>query len=306
MKLALNLSRLLSALSIISLLALASCQKEESADGSDQAQQLEASRASSEADSEAENVFSGIFDDAYGADDEVGLSGTGVFWSRVDTMTPVPRCFTVTVVRLNPPAQFPVKFIVDFGTAGCTGPDGHTRKGKIITVYSNRLTVPEATAVTTFDGFFVDNIKVEGTHKITNIGPAPATPLVRKFKVEVIDAKLTRPDGNYTEWNSTKTILQIDGLGTPFVPHDDAFKIEGSARGRVKRGSLLVAWESAITEPLFKRFSCRWIVKGRIRTVRLNNTTSSPWVAFLDFGTGICDNLGTVTINGITYQITLR
>ena len=307
MKLALTLPRLLNLFFILCLLTLYSCQKEHSQNGTEEEQQIEASKASSESDGEADNLFNGIFDDAYGANDEVGLSGTGVFWGRTDTLLPVVRCFTTTVIRLNPPALFPVKIIVDFGNTGCTGPDGHVRKGKIITVYTNRLIHPDAVATTTFDGFYVDNVKVEGTHKITNIGPPISTiPLVRKFAVDVIDGKLTKPDGNFVEWNSHKVITQHDGLGTPLDPRDDSFKIEGSARGRVRRGALLVAWESAITEPLFKRFSCRWIVKGRIRTVRLNATSTDPWVAILDFGSGTCDNMGTITINGVTYQITLR
>ena len=58
-------------------------------------------------------------------------------------------------------------------------------------------------------------------------------------------------------------------------------------------------------EPLFKRFNCRWIVKGRVRTIRANTNTNSPWVAVLDFGAGNCDNQAVITINGVSHQITL-
>jgi len=89
------------------------------------------------------------------------------------------------------------------------------------------------------------------------------------------------------------------------TPLDDIFRIEGNARGKVKRGNLLVLWESNITEPLVKRFNCRWIIKGRVRTVRANTATTGPWVAVMDFGTGNCDNQATITINGVVHQITL-
>ena len=92
----------------------------------------------------------------------------------------------------------------------------------------------------------------------------------------------------------------------PDFPRDDVFKIEGHSHGRARRGNLLVAWESAIVQPLIKRFLCRWIVSGRVRTVRLNSTTNTPWVAVLDFGNGHCDSQATITINGVTHQITLR
>jgi hypothetical protein len=104
-------------------------------------------------------------------------------------------------------------------------------------------------ATTTFDHFFVDAVSIEGTHKITNISGSPVPPanLARKFKVEVINGKLSHPNGNYVEWNSTRTITQVEGLATPDMPKDDAFKIEGSAKGLVRKGNLLVRWESTIT-----------------------------------------------------------
>ncbi len=291
----------ISALSIVlALFVLVSCQKENSQTGSNDQQEAEASRASSEADGEAEGMFNNLFDDVMGANDDVGIAGTGIYYGRQDTLSPVPRCFTVTIEHPNG-TPFPVRIVVNFGTTGCTGPDGHTRRGKVITEYTARLITPGAVAVTVFDGFYVDDIKVEGTHKITNIS---ATNIPRKYKVEVIDGKLTRTNGNYIKWNSTKFITQVDGLITP-TPLDDVLKIEGSARGQVLRGNLLVAWESAITEPLIKRYTCRWIVRGRIRTVRLNTNTNSPWVAVLDFGNGNCDNQAVLIINGQTIQITL-
>ena len=314
MKLIVKPTQFVATLLLFSLLVFVSCQKENSQGGTD-AEEQEASLASSEGDAEAEVIYNGIFDDAMGASDDVGLAGTGIFYGRSntgetgdvargDTLTPVPRCFTVTITHPNN-TPFPVRIVIDFGTTGCTGPDGHVRKGKIITEYTNRLLIPGAVATTTFQDFYIDGIHVQGTHKISNIGTPNTVPLSRKFKVEVIDGKLTRPDGNYVEWNSVKTITQVEGLLTPDLPRDDVFKVEGSARGRVKRGNLLVGWESATTEPLIKRFTCRWIVKGRIKTVRINSTTNSPWVAILDFGAGTCDNQATITVNGVTRQITL-
>jgi hypothetical protein len=279
-----------------------SCEKEQS--GSEE-QEREASQASAETSAEAENVFSQVFDDAYGANNEVGLEGSGVFWNRTDSLNPVQRCFTVTIIRLNPPALFPVKVILDFGN-GCVGPDGRVRRGKIITIYTGRLIHVGSVAETTFDNFFVDNIKVEGVHRIENITPPAMIALhARKFKVDVTNGKLIKPNGNYIHWNSHKTLTQIDGMATPLIPHDDAFKIEGQATGTTKRGTLIVAWQSTIVEPLIRRFSCRWIVRGRIRTVRANTTTATTSVAILDFGNGQCDNQATLTINGVTHIITL-
>jgi hypothetical protein len=199
-------------------------------------------------------------------------------------------------------APFPKHIVIDFGS-GCLGRDGRVRKGKIIIDYTNRLIFPGAMATTAFDGFYIDDIKVEGTHIIENTSTVNVN---RQFTVDVINGKLSKPNGNYTQWNSHKVITQTSGLATPIIPLDDSFRIEGSAHGQAKRGNLLVAWQSTITVPLIKRFTCRWIVEGRIRTVRVNNSNNSPWVAVLDFGNGNCDNQATITINGVTHQITLH
>ncbi len=297
MKFRFNLTQLVTITLFFSLLIVTSCQKENSQTGSDDEQQIEASRVSSEADGESESVFNGIFDDAIGVNDEVGLGGTGIFGRTT-------ACPDVTVVRLSTTAAFPVKIIFDFGANGCIGRDGHLRKGKVITIYTGRLLYPGSIATTTFDGFYLDTIKVEGTHKITNTSPSNTQPPTRQFTVDVIDGKLTKPSGNFIEWNSHKIITQIEGIGTN-LPLDDIFRVEGNARGKVKRGNLIVIWESNIMEPLIKKFSCRWISKGKVRTVRASTTANGPWVAVLDFGAGTCDNQAVITINGIPHQITL-
>lgn len=305
MKYGFSFTKLASIAVISGLLFFFSCTKEKSQSGTD-AQEEEVSKASGEADAEAESTFNEFFDDVMGVNNDVGVAGSGVFFGRTDSLNPVPRCFTITITHPNN-TPFPAVVTIDFGTTGCPGPDGRVRRGKIITEYTNRLTIPGAVATTTFDRFFVDAINVQGIHRITNISGSPVPPanIARKFKVEVINGKLTKPNGDYVEWSSIKTITQIEGLITPDFPRDDVFKIEGTANGRVKRGNLLVRWESAITEPLVRRFTCRWIVKGRIRTVRANLPTGSPWIAVLDFGAGTCDNQATLTINGVSRQITL-
>ena len=176
---------------------------------------------------------------------------------------------------------------MDFGT-GCTGRDGRTRSGKIVSVYTNRLFVSGATATTEFVNYTVDSIKVQGTHIITNQGePISISPnlcIKHKWKVEVRNAKLIKPNGNYTEWNSTKTITSWK-VCVPLIFILMIFiKLKVAAHGKVKRGDLLIAWNSEITEPLIKKFSCRWLVKGIIRIARLNLTTNSPWVATINYG----------------------
>ncbi len=301
-----NLTRLLFIFLFFSALLFTSCKKEVS-NNTTQEEEF-ASKSTSEADAESEVIFNDVFDNVMGADDEVGMAGVGVFGqanSSTGSSNTTARgdslhCFVVTVTRLNPPSPFPVKIVVDFGT-GCRGRDGRLRSGKIVTVYTNRLVVPGAKATTTFVNHKIDSVRVEGTHVVTNI----STSNVHRFKNVVEGAKLTKPNGNYTEWNSVKYITQIEGLGTPYFPIDDVYKIEGSANGKVKRENLIFTWRSEIIEPLIKKFTCKWLVKGKIKIVRQNLSTTSPWIAVINFGHGDCDNKAIMTINGISHEITL-
>jgi hypothetical protein len=308
MKLKFNIIQLsLIAITFLAISFLA-CNKEGSSEGTP-AQEEAATVASSESDAEADILFNGLFDDVMGVNDEVGLAGTGIFGKTIQVNTDgspgtarITACPDVTVVLLNSPALFPKKVILDFGS-GCTSRDGHHRRGKIINVYTNRLIIPGAMATTTFDGFYFDTIKVEGTHKITNIAEVNA--LAKKWKVEVTGAKLTKPNGDFTEWNRTNIITQIENL-SPTNVRDIAMKIEGYGSGRTKRNGILVAWEAEIIDPLLKRFSCRWIVKGKVRIKRANLTANSRWVAVIDFGGGTCDNRAYLTVDGRSREIILR
>jgi hypothetical protein len=306
-----SVTRLLTVTSFVATLFITGCKKEDSSTDTP-AQQAEFAAATSEADAEAEVIFDDVFDNVMGVDTEVGVGGTGVFGSAnttggglgdevingvngpagVDTT----RCFTVVYTQLAPPARFPLKVVIDFG-AGCTGRDGRVRKGKIIIVYSGPLFIPGNSTTTTFDGYAVNGISVEGTHKVTN----KSTQNIKSFNVQVIGAKLTKPNGNFTQWNSDKTISQTEGLGTPFFPLDDVFTVSGAANGSVKREDKFFQWSTIITEPLVKKFVCRWIVKGTV-VMRKSNTA----VAELNYGSGSCDNKATLTVNGQVREITLH
>jgi len=301
-----NVSRFLSVVLLMTMTALFSCQKENSK--ATQAENEQFAQAVSESDAESEAVFDDVFDNIMGVNTEVGVGGTGVFAqanlnpgeeiiSGANGADSTPACLTITVTRLSA-NLFPVKIELDFGS-GCTGRDGRVRKGKIITVYTGRLVNAGSVAETTFDGYYVNDIHVEGTHRVEN----KSTSANWIFEVKVSNAKLSKPNGNYSEWNSVKTIAQIDGSGTPFNPIDDVFSVKGEANGGVKRDTVYYQWgaRTLADNPLIKKFICRWIVKGKIAFRRTNSD-----VAVLDYGNGVCDNKATITIGGVVYEISLH
>lgn len=303
MKTTLKLNRTLVA-AFLSVAFFISCSKENSQtqdlSAEDETQTLQ---YSTEASAEADIIFNNIFDDVMGANDEVGMAGLGIFGSMTPALpgetNRVTACFTVTINR-TPNTTFPLEIILDFGT-GCLGRDGITRSGKMKTTYSNRMLMPGAKATTVFENYKMNDISISGTHVITNT----STATVFQYNVLVENGRLSKPNGNYIEWNSNKTISQVAGLGTPFIPLDDIYQVTGMSNGKTKRGDVVVAWKNEIAQPLVKKFSCRWVVQGQISTVRENSRVNTPWVAVLDFGSGNCDNKASVSINGTVYEISL-
>lgn len=310
MKVRLTLTNLINTSLIVCLLTIGSCSKEKS-NSTDQ-QQQDISFTSAQSEAQAEMTYNEFFDNSMGANNDVGIGGTGIFgrgesvngYYRLDSL---PPCATVTIIHSSSTSFFPVQITIDFGATGCIRQaDGHTRKGKIIIEYTNRLLYPDAVASTTFDNFYIDENKIEGTVKVTNTSTQSNNQLIRQFTFDVINGKISSANGNYVEWNSHKTITQTEGISTLTYPKDDVFQIEGYSTGRTQNGNLLVAWKSNITKPLVKTFNCRWLTQGTVEIVRDATNANATWNASLDYGNGNCDNLATVTINGIIRQISLH
>jgi hypothetical protein len=295
-----NLTRLLPVFVLLGALLFTSCKKENSAVNTteDSPAEVAATINTTTEEAQTEEQFDDVFNitasiSAEDAGEDLGfdanvsvLAETGVRLSPSTT-----RCYTVTVVPQQP-GVFPKTVTIDFGN-GCLGRDGKYRKGKIVSIYTKRLLVPGAIVSTTFVGYHVDSFKIEGTHITKNT----STTNMQGLKVTVIDGKITNTNnGNWRKWNSTKDILQIAGNGTPNFPLDDIYKIEGGARGSNSFGH---SWASIIVDPLIKKFTCRWIVKGTVKIVRDSRE------ALLDFGNGDCDNDAIIYINGVPHPIKL-
>jgi len=281
-----------------------SCQKQITST-TDDTQETTVTNDVTEMDASAETEFDDVFNitmdvKATDAGDDIGLGDgiSGIYAPVTNsggTILDSPdsaRCFTVTVVP-NTPGVFPKTVTLDFG-AGCLGRDGKLRKGKIITVYTGRMIVPGSKATTTFDNYYVDSFHIEGTHINENTSASNQ----QSWHVQVVNGKITNTgSGRWKLWNSNKTITQIEGNGTPLFPLDDVFKITGTASGSNAGGN---TWTSAITDPLIKKFTCHWIVKGTVVITR------NAHVATLDYGSGNCDNQAVITVNGNSRTITLH
>jgi hypothetical protein len=197
-------------------------------------------------------------------------------------------CATVTV---TPVTGFPKTMTVDFG-AGCTSANGVTRKGKITIVLSDSVRKYNSTAVMTFQDYYVNGFKKEGTITWTNT----SLPGTKSWQRKVENGKITSPTGAYWLHSGIKNITQTAGVSTPLNLLDDVFSITGNhtvtnAAGKTRTGTIL--------EALQKKTICENIDKGKVKIEGPNH------YAIINFGDGTCDKLATISIDGRPERIIL-
>ena len=190
----------------------------------------------------------------------------------------------------------PDSITIDFGSSNCLCLDNRNRRGIIRIIHFGNIITPGSYRTVTFSNFYVNDHQIEGVHTITANGQNSAGNW--NWTITAQNMKITRPNGKFHSWNSTRNREMIAGTGTPFLRYDDVFLITGTANGSNINGNNYVA---NITDALRKEGSCKWIVKGIVQIFPDNKP-----IRTLDFGTGSCDDQATVTINGNTYNITLH
>lgn len=281
-----NLSILLALFTIIAITT--SCNKE----GTDDAADSELTTAGNSEQGESVSDEAGnIADAAY-----KGTSLFGKYSSETSSLDALGNCATITADTIASPHTL----VIDFGTTNCTGNDGRTRRGKIMVTYTGKYFEAGSVKTMTFDNFYRNDNKVEGTRTITNLGlNASGHP---NWSVVATNMKITKSDGNTHTWNSTRNREMVAGFDTEAYL-DDAYLITGSANGTNVKGRTYTA---NITTPLHRSLSCRCIDSGIIEFTRSNGAART-----IDFGNGTCDNEAVVTLTGkrgrtITKTITLN
>lgn len=222
------------------------------------------------------------------------LSENNSLGGRLSNQTSlIPACATLTVVTA-PNNAFPKTYTVDFGTSGCAGMNGVTRRGKLIINLSRPWYQSGAIMVITRDNYYVQDNKVEGTVTMTNQTVAGGAPTWTR-KIE--NGKVTKPNGRFFEFYGIRSVSQVEGVGTPSVT-DNIYKVfEGNHHVVKSNGNIL---DTTILEPLFKKAICQYIGKGKVRM------TGTVRNGILDYGDGTCDNQAIfIDANGVSHTITL-
>ncbi len=203
-------------------------------------------------------------------------------------------CRTVTVVPMDR-VTWPKTITIDFGTEGCLVRDSVVKKGKIIINMDAPQNGRAWTKVITFDNYYVNGNKVEGTNT-TVFSRADGHPT---WTSTIVGGQITTPEGNILRTREAiHTRVQTRGIDTPRDRTDDAFQLTGNASGTRKDGKTF-SW--VINEPLVISNNCRWIRNG-VKVITLEGQSDIT----IDYGENVCDNIATVTQNGVTKEIKLR
>lgn len=189
---------------------------------------------------------------------------------------------------------WPKTITVDYG-AGCTGFYGSSRKGKIVITVSARRNVVGAKRTVTFDNYYFNNIKVEGTKVFTNLGPNSNQNI--EVSVVLTGGKLTLPTEKTIERSFEHKREWIAGFATKTI-WDDQCLITGTAAGKNING---VAYTNTILSPLKWKRVCEFLVSGVIKFER-----EGAVAVELDYGQGECDAVATLKRGDVTKEITLK
>ncbi len=281
-----KLKQILIATAAIAIFGITSCKKSK-VDNTELENTFELSNNGAIADNLSQDAQEVLNETAV----DKGFAGSG-FVAGTEGTTGILSCAVVTVTPLS---GFPKNITIDFGTAGCSSPNGILRRGKILVTLTDSLRRSGSVATMNFDNYFVGIHKKEGTITWTNTSTATQ----RSWRRVCVNGKITNTvTNNYWLHSGTQDIVQTAGVNTPNLLLDDVFSITGNrtvtkANGVTRVGTVLTA--------LQKKTICDNIDKGTYRIEGPNH------VAVIDFGDGTCDNQATVSIDGNPPRnITLR
>ncbi len=190
----------------------------------------------------------------------------------------------------------PHKITIDFGSSNCLCRDGRYRRGKIIITFEHRYRDSGYEHAIRFDDYYVNDNNVIGTRTVKNMGHNAAGHTY--FDVHIDGMIVLNATGDTIKHTSARVRTWVAGERTPNLA-DDEYELTGS--GTLTRASGKT-YSINITSPLHIALNCNWIEKGTVAITP--NGASSPRI--LDYGSGICDDQATITVNGRTRTITLR
>ena len=199
-------------------------------------------------------------------------------------------CAVITIDNTSDPKVI----TIDFGT-GCTGKDGKVRSG-IIIITSTSFVDATSERVKTFEDFYIDGRKVEGTVNksitINREDPSRVSEILE-------DITIIFPGEGGTAHRVARLTREYQ-FNLRGVLRDNIITSYGTVEFTGVNG-LKVTKTISESDPLVFKVSCHRIVSGVVTIITSDNRT---WT--VDYGDGRCDNLATITSGDKTRIIRLR
>lgn len=239
------------------------------------------------------------FEDAGNVSDE-GVNRSTSTTPVEDSIIIQTNCATITIDTITVPHTA----TIDFGTTDCLGRDGNYRRGKIHVSWTGHYRDAGSTHTITFEDYYLNFNKIEGTKTVTNNGYNAAGHLV--FTVDVQGSITIDPQYSYNNTGGTITFTSnrtrewIEGEPT-LMWRDDVYLISGTSSGTCTNGTSYTM-STDPGAPLRKEIGFAHFTSGI-----LNITPSGKPARIVDYSylNNNRDDLARVTVNGQTFTIRL-
>ena len=182
---------------------------------------------------------------------------------------------------------------------------GHSLKGQIILTRTVGITFPKIMTVT-YNNFYFNDNKLEGTSTWKREMLGTGDNLHPKTTFTMTGMTLTTTAGIYTR-NGDRIREMTAGFLTRLSPTDDIYKTYGTFTTTHPNGTVFTSLIESTT-PLVHKTACSLIpVPMPFPVSGIVKLSKNSHYATIDYGTGDCDNLAMLSIDGgAATQITLR
>jgi hypothetical protein len=185
---------------------------------------------------------------------------------------------------------------IDFGQ-GCTDDHGTVRKGKISIAYNGRRFLPNSSVVTTLEGYEINGVKIEGTRTIANTSASSLSDPI--FTTIMEGGKITWLDGT-SILRDERTTFELKPGSTPA---ENQWFVSGSASGTNRDG---LNYSMTITDKLLYKRACAVNNKVYMAVQGTKELVVENKKVTIDYGTGACDKLVTITIRSKSKVVELK
>lgn len=245
------------------------------------------------------SICEGEFSRLFPQTNSIAVNDSGVQKWGIDIPVPMGGCPDYYIDSSDIADGFPVTLWMYYGEdndgdgifeVSCTGSDGKVRAGAVEAIFSDSWNKTGTVVTHTLHNYYVNGIKFEGVVAVTRSA--------NTFTQVVTGGKCTKASDWTIQWSSSRTITTL--MGDSLNPFDDICLISGSANG-TDRNNKTFSVDIDASNPLRREMGCPYIVQG-IQTVKLEGKKDRT----INYGSGTCDNIAVLTIDGNDFEFQLQ